>query len=320
MSYFYPNSKEEWNQLLHEFYSDSNTPCCIKGKQNPHLYMERKCLPGLSLIQVQNVFPYDISWKSRIEEALFSMNFMLKGDLKYSLEEKNSEIKEGENNVLIMPKNTAHVLQFAANAPYSYRSCVLKQDYLENLVLRYPDQLGELYSEYKKEHLTFLSKNNLIVTSEILMIISQIDQAFELGKTKNMYIEGKILELLSLQINYWHSCHNSSKIPSDELEKIRKAEYILISSVGKPPSVPALAAMVGLNSYKLKNGFKLVYSNTVFGHLLIYRMNKARHLLQNSELSILEVGMECGYEHSSHFCKAFKRKFGVTALQFRNRN
>jgi len=311
----YPDSEKEWNQLLNDFHSDMDTPCCIKDKQNPHLYMERKCFPGLSLLQVENIFPYDIKWKNKNKQALFCMNFLLKGDLKYSIEEKNSIVTEGENNVLVLPKNTDQTLFFAANSHYSYRSYVLKQDYLEYLVVRYPNVLGKLYGEYANEKLAFLSESNLIVSSEMQMIISQIDRAFELDQIKSMYIEGKILELLSLQINYWHSNYNSSKIPSDELEKIRKAEYILISSVGKPPKVPALAAMVGLNSYKLKNGFKHIYSNTVYGHLQIYRMNKARHLLQNSELSILEVGMECGYEHSSHFCKVFKCKFGEMAIK-----
>ncbi len=318
-SIVYPHSEEEWNQLLNDFYADINTECCIKDKQNPNLYMARKCLPGLSLVQVENVFPCNIRWKSTNEEALFSMNFMLKGELKYSIEERNSKMMEGENNVLVVPKHTDHTLLFEANTPYSYRSCVLKQNYLENLVIRYPDVLGKLYCEYENENLAFLRKNNLIITSEMQLIISQIDDAFELDPTNSMYIEGKILELLSLQIKYCHSCYDTSKMPSDELEKTRKAEYILTSNVSHPPSIPELASMVGLNAYKLKKAFKQDYGNTVYGHLLTYRMNRARHLLLNSELNILEIGLECGYEHSSHFCKAFKRKFGVTAMQFRNR-
>ncbi|WP_238393438.1 helix-turn-helix transcriptional regulator [Myxacorys almedinensis] len=78
-----------------------------------------------------------------------------------------------------------------------------------------------------------------------------------------------------------------------------------------PPSLLALARQVGLNDCKLKQGFQQVFHTTAFGYLRHYRMERARQLLMDSEVSIEQVAKMVGYSDRSRFAAAFRKEFGV---------
>ena len=48
-----------------------------------------------------------------------------------------------------------------------------------------------------------------------------------------------------------------------------------------------------------------------------YRLLQAAGLLRDTNLSISEVGSSCGFGSSSYFGKLFRKKYGVTPLEYR---
>lgn len=85
------------------------------------------------------------------------------------------------------------------------------------------------------------------------------------------------------------------------------------------PSLHELAAMVGTNECTLKKGFKQEFGTTVFQYLFDFRMDLAVHYLLDTSLPIADIGVKLGYDYQSHFCTAFKRKHGVSPMEFRLR-
>ncbi len=85
------------------------------------------------------------------------------------------------------------------------------------------------------------------------------------------------------------------------------------------PSLHELAAMVGTNECTLKKAFKQEFGTTVFQYLFDYRMELAVHYLLDTSLPIADIGIMLGYDYQSHFCTAFKRKHGVSPMEFRLR-
>ena len=77
-----------------------------------------------------------------------------------------------------------------------------------------------------------------------------------------------------------------------------------------------LASEIGLNLKKLKEGFKKIYGDTVYGYLLDYKMNEARSMLNTKKYNINEISIKLGYSTSSHFIAAFKKKFGTTPKKY----
>ena len=105
-------------------------------------------------------------------------------------------------------------------------------------------------------------------------------------------------------------------VDEENVRKIRKAKEIILNKMTEPPTLQELSAEIGLNIKKLKEGFKQIYGDTVYGYLLDYKMNEARSMLNSKQYNINEISLKLGYSTSSHFITAFKKKFGTTPKKY----
>ena len=139
------------------------------------------------------------------------------------------------------------------------------------------------------------------------------------SSVKNLYYRAKVYELFSLLFNATDDGDVTScpfKSDGEETMKIKKAKEILLSNIAEPPTLQELANAVGLNIKKLKEGFKQIYGDTVYGVLIDYKMDYARKLLESGDYNVNEVGVKIGYSTASHFIAAFKNKFGITPKKY----
>ncbi|MBP6139678.1 MAG: helix-turn-helix domain-containing protein [Bacteroides sp.] len=70
-----------------------------------------------------------------------------------------------------------------------------------------------------------------------------------------------------------------------------------------------MASIIGSNEFKLKQGFRLLYDNTVYGVLSEYRMEKAKQYLLNTQMPVSEIALQIGFEHQSSFVKLLNVSF-----------
>lgn len=82
-------------------------------------------------------------------------------------------------------------------------------------------------------------------------------------------------------------------------------------------SVSQLASLAGLSDYHFIRIFKKQTGFTPHEYVLNTRMNMARYLLKNSELSVKDICFSTGFSCESVFCSAFKRMEGMTPVQYR---
>jgi AraC-like DNA-binding protein len=148
------------------------------------------------------------------------------------------------------------------------------------------------------------------------MVLHQILHCPYQGTIKQMYLEGKVLELAALQFSQFTEADRSSEheavLKADDIERLYHAREILMHQFEHPPSILSLARQVGLNDFKLKQGFRQLFGTTVFGYLREHRLEQAHLLLAEGQLSIQQVARAIGYTHAGYFATAFKRKFGVS--------
>ena len=174
----------------------------------------------------------------------------------------------------------------------------------------------EFIANYKMQRF-FVEKP---LTPSIAVIVHQLFNGINRESVRKIYQRGKIMEFLSLYMDTPNSAEETDAhcpfvIDAVEMEKIKEARKIIIEQMIDPPSLKALSKMVGTNEFKLKVGFKSVYSNTVYGYLAEYRMEHARKLLTVNNARIKEVAAQVGYSNPSHFIAAYKRRYGITPKQ-----
>lgn len=76
-------------------------------------------------------------------------------------------------------------------------------------------------------------------------------------------------------------------------------------------TIVELSQKAGINERKLKQLFKREYGVGVHEFLRRSRMEKARTLLQENELSIKEVAYRVGFKSLSGFSTAFRKMYGI---------
>lgn len=157
------------------------------------------------------------------------------------------------------------------------------------------------------------------ITPAMQQVLQQILHCPYQGLMRQLYLESKVLELLTLQFAHWKETHPSAEqtfsqqitLRSDDIKRLHHAKNILVEHPAEPPSLVALARQVGLNDRKLKQGFRQLFGTTVFGYLQDYRMQQAKQLLHDSDLPISAIAATVGYRNPEAFSTAFRRKFAV---------
>ena len=86
-----------------------------------------------------------------------------------------------------------------------------------------------------------------------------------------------------------------------------------------PLSQKELASKAGISTRQLERLFSKYMELTPTKYYLNLRLNRAKQLLDQTNMSILSVALACGFISASHFSKCFKEYYGRTAREDRNR-
>ena len=138
-----------------------------------------------------------------------------------------------------------------------------------------------------------------------------------IGIERSLYLESIIIYLLyQVQKNnliFQLNCDTCSFLNKPvEKEKIQKAKEFILNNLDKNITIPQIAIFVGTNQCYLKKGFKEIFNQTIFEFLQENRMEKAKHLLSNSNKSIIDICYEVGYSSVSSFSQSYKNYFGIS--------
>jgi AraC-like DNA-binding protein len=165
-----------------------------------------------------------------------------------------------------------------------------------------------------------LAANSLPTTMAMQACVNDIMNCHVQGGLKLLFLQAKCLELLALQAQSVELAQQAAprQVLRSAYDKdcILQARDYLLLHMENPPSLVELSKIAGLNTYKLKNGFKEVFNNTVYGYLNDVKLMKAKEQLLTGE-SIKEIALQLGYGSVQHFTTAYSKKFGMPPGQSR---
>lgn len=155
----------------------------------------------------------------------------------------------------------------------------------------------------------------LPMTGAMLNAAHQVLACDLTGASRQLFMEAKAVELLSLQIDLLTRISGgrpTRSLTPEEEDRIRNAARILIRDMQAPPTISVLARKAGLNEFKLKKGFKQVFGATVLQFLQHHRMACARDMILNQGANVSQAADWVGYINIGHFIACYKKQFGTT--------
>ena len=271
---------------------------------------------GFYVLHFQNESSQIQSFEREIDSSFIQMHFCLRGNSKFLFNNSSYTFDVLDNRSILL-YNPQRVLPINLE--------IQPKTTLVSIMI----SIEKFHSLFSKEsgYIPFLSNENshkkyyddTEIKPTVSIVLQQIINANINSSVKELYIKGKVYELLSLHFQKEENANGEYcpfLVDEQNVLKIRKAKEIIIARMTEPPSLQALASEIGLNLKKLKEGFKQIYGDTVYSFLFDYKMEHSRKLLETNQFNVNEVGLQVGYSTASHFIAAFKKKFGTTPKKY----
>jgi len=146
-----------------------------------------------------------------------------------------------------------------------------------------------------------------------------LEKIIEEKGTKRLTSLIDLLEKLSQTVDYQLLASEYFDIKPDdaENERMRKILEFTLDNFQNEISIDAIAEIAHLTVPSFCRYFKSRTRKTFVDYLNEIRVSHARKLLIDSELSVSQVGLECGFQNLSHFHRVFKNQVGFTPLAYR---
>jgi AraC family transcriptional regulator len=98
---------------------------------------------------------------------------------------------------------------------------------------------------------------------------------------------------------------------------LRRAIEFMHDHCQRELTLAEIAAAAYLSEFHFARLFKKITGTTPHAFLATLRIEKARRMLAESDLSISDIGAQVGYASQSHFTRIFRQTVGLTPRAFR---
>lgn len=105
----------------------------------------------------------------------------------------------------------------------------------------------------------------------------------------------------------------------DYLQRINRLTEYVSAHLGEEIDLEALAALSGFSPWHSHRILSAFLGEPLGAFIVRLRVERAARLLRYSTLSIREIAYEVGYEAPSSLSKVFRRFYGISPTQYRNR-
>jgi AraC family transcriptional regulator len=210
---------------------------------------------------------------------------------------------------------TGHISIMPAGMPYETRW----QCRAEILILCLQPQLMASLAEEVVigDHLEIIehwTANDLLIQQLGLQLRAELQS----GSPSPLYIDA-FATVLATHLLRQYSTTKPCSLKSDQLSSHQLAHVVnyIDQNLESGLFLAELAQVVNMNLYRFARAFKQTMGISPHQYVLQRRVERAKVLLINTNLTLQDIGYQLGFSSQSHFTTAFRRSMGVTPKAFR---
>ncbi|MCV6585053.1 MAG: GlxA family transcriptional regulator [Marinibacterium sp.] len=99
--------------------------------------------------------------------------------------------------------------------------------------------------------------------------------------------------------------------------KLSRVVHMMESNIEEPISPSLLAKEVGMSTRQLERLFRRYLNRSPKRYYMELRLQKARNLLMQTDMSVINVALACGFASPSHFSKCYRAHYNTTPYRER---
>jgi len=154
--------------------------------------------------------------------------------------------------------------------------------------------------------------------ADVIMQFEQIFDALKEPGIKSACIQSDaISRILTALVTDMDSLAGVAHNDHEYLKRIPSVIHIIERDYWQRISVDTLANAIGLSKYHFTRVFKEYTGIPPYQFIIKQRVNQAKTLLEDTELSMYEISVMTGFYDRANFCKKFKAHTGLAPLDYR---
>jgi len=102
--------------------------------------------------------------------------------------------------------------------------------------------------------------------------------------------------------------------------KLARVIQMMEANIEEPISPAILAREVGMSTRQLERLFRRYLNRSPKRYYMELRLQKARNLLMQTDMSVINVALACGFTSPSHFSKCYRAHYDITPYRERGIN
>jgi AraC family transcriptional regulator len=140
------------------------------------------------------------------------------------------------------------------------------------------------------------------------------------GFASRMYVESLANQLAIHLLRYYSSAKKLPEDPSTRLPryKLQRATDFINDNLREDLTLERISEALSMSPYHFAHLFKQSVGLAPHRYIIERRMERAKSLLRETELSIKQIGHQVGYSNQSHFSMVFHRFTGQTPHRYRS--
>ena len=251
--------------------------------------------------------------KIKLSSQSFSKKIFISHNIKLCLVKKGSALWQIEDRLIPVKESDVVILNNHMKRVFKE---VAENTGIEILIVEFEPQLfmnqfrGLLYGKD-------IEQNNVISDhEEIIGIFKEIEaEAQKKLLYSRIVIGAKLVEMLALMMRHFDIVEKSNvKMGSD---MYRVLEYI-DEHYRNDISQQQVADLVNMSTTGFSRYFTKCMGVGFAGYIMQKRIQFAIHLLKTSDKTVLEIALECGFNNTASFYKAFKKITNLNPGDYRN--
>ncbi len=225
------------------------------------------------------------------------------------------------NESILLKPNEKMLIDFPIASEYEPTRCIaltICDDFLKRNINRH----NEFYKKINDKngwHLDLKKDFNVMKDEMLDFAIKRLLHVFKMPlPQKDFFMKNAIKELLILLMQ----CSNRDFIITHSLDNANKNRFAytvqyIKDHISEPIDLEVLFKKTMLCKSLFFKSFKEELGVTPMEFIMQEKLNYAKHLITNTNLSINAIAFQCGFENTSHFTQRFKKQFSLVPTQMR---
>ena len=155
-----------------------------------------------------------------------------------------------------------------------------------------------------------------LVEGILLQLLAELQSA---GRGSRLYVESLGKTLAVHLARQYTTGPAASSAPPEFLPayKLKKVQAHIGQNLFEKITLDDLSALAGLSTYHFARLFKATTGLAPYQYIQKLRMEHSQRLLLETDLPVIQIGLEVGIENPSHFSSFFKQYTGLTPTAYR---